>query len=340
MSDALVVGAGQIGTAIADRLLANGWRVTVATRGAAPLLTELAGRVDHVVGDHTTAAGVAAAIGTGRDLVVDTIAFDAADAARLLVHRADVGRYLMISSASVYADGEGRTLDRSGGDGGFPCFDGSVAETQPVVDSGPATYATRKRAMELAMLDAGVAVTVLRPCAVYGRWSRSPREWWFVKRLLDGRIRIPLAFAGESRFQPSAAANIAALAAVVAGLPGQRILNAADADAPSVREIGEAVMAALGRRADLVPVAGGGAGAVGMTPWSVPRAFLISDRESRTLGYAPVVDHAEGTRAACAWLVDSVPLEGWQAVLTGLSAYPNDLFDYAAEDRWFAEAAR
>lgn len=335
MRDALVIGAGQIGTAIADRLLAEGWRVVMATRGAHPLPTELSDRVEHLVADHATAEGVARAIDGGRDLVVDTIAFVDADARRLLTHRDDVGRFLMISSASVYADADGRTLETAG-ERGFPRFDGAVAEAQATVAPGPATYATRKRAMELAMLDSGAPGTILRPCAVYGRWSRSPREWWFVKRLLDGRTRIPLAFGGESRFQTSAAVNIAALAASVAALSGQHILNAADAEALSVEQIGRAIMAAIGREAELVPLTGGGAGAAGMTPWSVPRPFVISDRASRALGYAPCVDYPDGTRAACAWLAESVPLEGWQAMLPGLSAYPSDLFDYAAEDRALA----
>lgn len=335
MGDALVIGAGQIGTAIADRLLAEGWRVAVATRGAHPLPTELAGRIEHLVADHATADGVARAIGGGRDLVVDTIAFDDADARRLLARRDDIGRFLMISSASVYADADGRTLETAG-EHGFPRFDGPVAEAQPTVAPGPATYATRKRAMELAMLDSGAPVSILRPCAVYGRWSRSPREWWFVKRLLDGRSRIPLAFNGESRFQTSAAVNIAALAAIVVALPGQRILNAADAEALSSEQIGRAIMAALGREAELVPLAGGRPGGAGMTPWSVPRPFVLSDRSSRTFGYAPLVDYRHGTRAACAWLARAVPPEGWQTVLPGLSAYQSDLFDYAAEDRALA----
>lgn len=335
MADALVIGAGQIGTAIADRLAADGWSVTVATRGANPLPAELVGRVMHHVFDHGEADALAGAIGAGRDLVVDTIAYDDADARRLLACAGDVGRFVMISSAAVYADAEGRTLDRANGRG-FPRFDGPVAEDHRTVEPGPATYATKKRAMELAMLDAGVSVGILRPCAVHGRWSRSPREWWFVKRLLDGRARIPLAFDGESRFHTSATANIAALAAAVAGTRGQHLLNAVDAEALTVRQIGDAIMVALGRMAELVPLLDGGEGAPGMTPWSVPRPFVLSDRASRTLGYAPVVDYRNGVRAACGWLADTVPLDGWQAKLSGLSAHPNDLFDYAAEDRALA----
>lgn len=339
MSDALVVGAGQIGTAVADRLAAEGWLVTVATRGANPLPDELTGRVAHQIFDHASAEGIATAIGAGRDLVVDTIAFDDADARRWLAHAANVGQFCVISSASVYADDEGRSLDGANGKG-FPRFAGFVIEDQPTVDPGPATYATKKRAMELAMLDAGVPVTILRPCAIHGRWSRSPREWWVVKRLLDGRTRIPLAFAGESRFHTSAVANIAALAAAAVAQPGQRILNAVDPEALSVTEIARAIMAALGREAELVPLTGGGEGAVGMTPWSVPRPFTLSDQAGRALGYAPVVDYAAGSADACRWLAESVPLEGWLAMLPGLKAYPGDLFNYAAEDARLAQVAR
>ena len=37
------------------------------------------------------------------------------------------------------------------------------------------------------------------------------REAWFVKRILDGRRRIPLAYSGESRFHTTATANLAVL---------------------------------------------------------------------------------------------------------------------------------
>jgi nucleoside-diphosphate-sugar epimerase len=110
--------------------------------------------------------------------------------------------------------------------------------TQPTIDPGPTTHSTRKVALERELLDrARVAVTVLRPCAIHGIGPQHPREWWLVKRILDSRKLIPLAYRGSSRFHTGAVANIAALVCTVLEVPGTRVLNIADPTAPSVAEI-------------------------------------------------------------------------------------------------------
>ena len=335
--EALILGAGQIGAAIADRLLADDWRVRVATRGERPLPAMLAGRVAQVVADRGAEGGVSQAIGAGADAVIDTIAYDEDHADQLLRHRGSVGAFVVISSAAVYADADGRSPYGSEGQD-FPMMPVPITEEQPTVAPGPATYASRKRALELRVLDAGVDAIVVRPCAVHGPEARDPREWWFVKRLLDGRPVIPLAYRGESRFQTSATVNIAALVDAALASPRPIVLNAADPDATTIAGIGQAIMAAVGRSAEFVPMPGEPAGAVGATPWSIPHPFVLSDVAARAIGYRPVVDYAEGALAACRWLVDNVPASGWEAVLTGLAKYRYDLFDYAAEDRWLAGA--
>jgi nucleoside-diphosphate-sugar epimerase len=328
MPDALIVGAGQIGAAIAERLLADGWHVRIATRGRHPLPPQLADNVVPLVIDHDLPDGIASAIGQGADAVIDTIAYDEADASRLLASRSSVGAYVVISSASVYADAAGRSLDRSQGRG-FPELPVPVPEAQATVPPGADTYAARKVALERRLLDSGATVAVLRPCAVHGPHARDPREWWFVKRLLDGRPRIPLAFAGASTFHTSATVNIAALVGTVLASPGTHVLNAVDPDAPTAAAIGQAIMRAIGRSAELAPMA-----ELAGTPWSVPRPFVLSDAAARAIGYRPVTGYAGGAVAACRWLADTVPTDGWDKVLTGLAKYPYGLFDYAAENDW------
>ena len=338
MREALILGAGQIGCAVAERLVDEGWRVRVATRGRRSSPPVLVDRVRTVIADRSEPGGVAAAVGGGADAVIDTIAYDDADADQLLAHRGSVGAFVVVSSASVYADDDGRSLDRSQGRG-FPTMPVPIVETQATVPPGPATYASNKRALELRLLDSGATVTVLRPCAVHGREARDPREWYFVKRLLDGRARIPLAYCGESRFHTSGVANIAAVVATALATPGTRVLNAVDPDAPTITDIGIAIMSAIGRRADLVPMEDVAA-TVGMTPWSVPAPFVLSDGAARRLGYTPVADYAVGIASACRWLVEQVSADDWRAVLTGLAKYPYDLFDYDAEDDWLAGLGR
>ena len=58
--------------------------------------------------------------------------------------------------------------------------------------------------MEQHLLDESAAlVTVLRPCAIHGLGSRHPREWWFVKRILDRRPDHTSGVWGTSRFHPA-----------------------------------------------------------------------------------------------------------------------------------------
>ena len=336
MPHALIIGAGQIGRAVAETLLDRGWSATLASRNGG-LPAELARRGATAVSlDRAEPGALARALGTGADLLLDTVAFDAADADQLVELSGDAGRIVAISSASVYRDPAGRTLDKAR-ENGFPDLPERMTEDQPTVDPGPATYSTRKVAMERRLLDGARApVTILRPCAIHGPHSCHPREWWFVKRLLDGRARIPLAHRGESRFHTSATVNIAALVAAVADARGTQVLNAVDPDPLSVREIGRTIIAALGRDAELIPVPDDGPAGVGATPWSIPRAFTFSDAAARTIGYAPVGAYAETAAPACRWLADHAPAD-WRAAFPALAAYPWNLFDYAREDAWLAE---
>ena len=305
------------------------------TRGERAVPTGLSPTIETRIADHADATALARIVGDGADALIDTIAYDRADADRLLTMQDSLGAIVAISSVGVYADSIGRSL----GADDFPHMPVPITEAQPTVPPGPSTYATRKRAMELGLLDgAHVPVTIVRPCAVHGAESRDPREWWFVKRLLDGRARIPLAYRAASRFQTSATVNIAGVVAAALAAPATRVLNAIDPDQPTIGDIGAAIVAAIDRRTDLVPMPGAPVGSVGHTPWSVPLPFVFSDAAARRIGYTPVVDYATGTVAACRWLCDHVPRDDWASVLTGLAKYPYDLFDYAAEDRWLATA--
>src|SRR5665213_180345 len=227
---ALVIGgAGQIGQAVCRRLLADGWSVTAAQKHAGSLPAEIESLgARPITLDREQPGAVARAVGAGVDALIDTAAYDGTHAAQLLAIEGDVGALVVVSSASVYRDGEGRTLDEARRNG-FPDFPGPIGEDQPTVAAGPKTYSTRKVALEGALLQGSRrTVTILRPCAIHGPGSRHPREWFFVRRILDGRRAVPLAWDGESRFHTTATANIAELVAVVLGQPATQVLNVGD----------------------------------------------------------------------------------------------------------------
>ena len=64
-------------------------------------------------------------------------------------------------------------------------------------------------------------MTVLRPSKIHGPGARRPREWVFVKRVLDRRPVVLLARRGSGVDHTTAAANIAALIEVAAAKPGR-----------------------------------------------------------------------------------------------------------------------
>lgn len=331
----IVGGTGQIGLAIADRLLSEGWHVALGSRGNTPAPQQILDKGGELVPfDRSNSGQMSDAIHGGCDLLIDTIAFDAEHAHQLIEVQGDVGQFIAISSASVYCDDQGRTLDEAR-ENGFPELPGFMTEEQSTVEPGPQTYSTRKVAMERELLDkATVPATILRPCAIHGPYSTHPREWWFMKRLLDGRQFIPLAFEGRSVFQTSATSNIAALVSAIVRSRSHGIFNSADPDAPSVLEIGEAVLANCESKALLLPVEDHTyPPAIGATPWSVPKPFMVSEAKGRAIGYRPFGNYRVTVAEACAWLMRQPP-EDWQQRFTQLAMYPYNMFDYAAEDRW------
>jgi len=339
---AVVVGVtGQVGTAVARRLLADGWAVTGLHRGGRPLPPDLAA-VDVVRGSRDDDGSVARAVGSGADVLVDTVAYTSAHARQLLRHAADLGSVVVVSSAAVYADADGAAI----GGPVPPRFPVPVREDQRLVAADDATYGGGKVLLERVLLDARtVPVTSLRAGAVHGAGSSHLREWWFVGRALDGRRAVPLAHRGASRFHPVATANLAELARLAAGWRSSQVLNAADPDCPSVREIGDLVAAALGHDWALLLLPDGrgrgrGVGiGVGVTPWSVPNPVVLDMSAAERLGYRAVTTYAQALPGLVAAAVEEVGERDWRGVFPDLAGYPRDHFDYAAEDALLRELA-
>lgn len=337
----IVGGGGQIGVAIATALLAKGWRVTLASRNAGVAIDALKRRgAAWVRLDRDAVGALDQALPARVDALIDTVAFDATHASQLLAVQGRVGALVVISSSSVYRDSLGRTLDEAR-ECGFPDFPAPIRETQPTVEPGPQTYSTRKMALEQTLLNGSyIPVIILRPGALYGPFSTHPREWWFVKRMLDQRPVIPLAYGGRSRFHTCASANLAALVAAALERPRTGVFNAADSEALDVLRIAEVIARRLGYQGQLLALEIGddqGHAVVGNSPWSIPAPFTLDMDAPKALGYQPVTDYAGGVGDACDWLLAQLG-EDWRMRFPILAAYPWNLFDYDAEDdllgRW------
>jgi len=134
-----------IGRAAVRSLATNGWEVVAVSRsGTLPDgLAELG--VESVSADRADDAQLRAALGAGADVVVDTVAFTREHGEQLNGLAGLVGSLVVISSASVYADDEGRALD---GEGEPPILPVPIPETQRTAEPGDATYSTRKAELE------------------------------------------------------------------------------------------------------------------------------------------------------------------------------------------------
>ncbi|MGO9217949.1 MAG: NAD-dependent epimerase/dehydratase family protein [Streptosporangiaceae bacterium] len=336
-------GTGAIGRATARRLLAAGWSVDVTGRDPArmPLDITAAGG-QFIAADRSEPARVRAVFGNGADLLVDCVCYTARDAAGLLPLARNAASTVMISSKAVYVDAAGRHSNSPV----KPDFGGPVREDQPTVAAGDGDYRTgegypaNKVAAEHVLLDSGAPVTVLRPSKIHGPGSRQPREWIFVKRVLDGRPVLLLAHRGAGVDHPTAAANLAALIELAAGRPGRRILNAADPDAPSALEISRVIARYLGHTWEEVLLDGRdlAAAALGRTPWDRPHPFVLDMTAAARLGYVPAGDYAATVAAEVDWLAAAARGGADADLIPGPDdSYFAPLLDYVAEDRWLAD---
>ncbi|MYY03018.1 MULTISPECIES: NAD-dependent epimerase/dehydratase family protein [unclassified Streptomyces] len=342
---AWVLGAaGQIGRTTVRSLVADGWKVTAASRGGGRD-QEWGEEVRTVALDRDEDSALAAALGPGCDVLVDMVAYGRQHARQLTGLADRIGSAVVVSSGAVYEDGQGRSFDTQAEPDGSPRYPVPIPESQPTVAPGEDTYATRKIRLERDLLAAGgtLPVTLLRAGAVHGPHCRSPRELYFVKRALDGRTRRVLAYEGKSRFHPVHAANVAELIRLAALRPGSRVLNSADPQAPTVAEIGEAVDAVLGRSTETVLIPGAPpAEGVGSTPWSAPHPIVYDmTAAERELGYRPVTGYAESLPETVEWITAQLAGRDWQDAYPAMvRAYGTGLFDYAVEDAWLREHDR
>ncbi|MER5502391.1 MULTISPECIES: NAD-dependent epimerase/dehydratase family protein [unclassified Streptomyces] len=336
---AWVLGAtGQIGRVAVRALVEDGWEVTAASRGGGGD-DRWDDAVRTVALDRNEEGALAAALGDGCDVLVDMVAYGADHAGQLTGLADRIGSAVVISSGAVYEDDRGRSFDTQEEPDGSPCYPVPIPESQRTVEPGDATYGTRKIRLERDLLAAGEAlpVTLLRAGAIHGPYCRTPRELYFVKRLLDGRTRRVLAFDGRSRFHPVHVSNLAELIRLAALRPGSRVLNAGDPQAPTVLEIGTAIDAVLGRSTETVLMAGApGEDFVGVTPWTSAHSIVYDmTAAERELGYRPVTDYVESLPETVEWLAAQLADGDWTEMFPAmLRTYGKKLFDYAPEDAW------
>ncbi|TFD77487.1 NAD-dependent epimerase/dehydratase family protein [Cryobacterium psychrophilum] len=319
----IIGGTGQLGVAAAGRLGRAGWDVTVTYRGDAPADPRGATRsirLDHADSDALFAAA------RGRDLVLDTAAFDAENATQLAGLAGDVGSLVVISTGMLYA----------------PAPDTEpLTEEAPVINESGMSYPAAKVRLEQALLAVrDLPVSILRPGAIHGPHTTELREWFFIKRVFDGRRSVLLADHGGRPLSTSATVNVAELVLLCAEQPGLRVLNAVDEQAHSPAEMARLVFALMQHDAEVHTFAGPPRGGVGASPWDRGQSEVLSMAAAREqLGYRPAVSYVDGLAIDIRWASDAVTAAqergaSWRQVFPYTAARhgERDWFRYAAED--------
>lgn len=334
-------GTGVIGTAVAYRLLTDGWTVDLVGRDSTRMPAELtAAGARFVTADRHDRAQLAAAYSDGADLLVDCLCFTAEHARQLLPFARDAESTVMISSKAVYVDDNGRHSNSDSP----PEFPEPIREDCITLTPGNGDYTTRdgyganKVAAERVLLDSGAPVTVLRPSKVHGVGGQRPREWHFVKRVLDRRKTVLLAGRGLGIDHPTAAVNLAALISTVAANPGRRILNSADPNAPTGREIAATIARHLDHHWTELLLDNEADPELGRHPWDARPPIVLDMTEASNLGYRPVGDYATTVAPQLDWLAASaVTGADGTRQLPGIDQdFFADSFDYSAEDEHIA----
>jgi nucleoside-diphosphate-sugar epimerase len=327
-------GTGQTGRALVPRLRARGWSVVVASRGQRAAREQLDLDAEFVTVDRSDDDALRTALGQGADVLIDFVAFDAAHAEQLLALRDLVAALVVVSSASVYTDADARALDEATGPDDFPHVPIPISERDRTFEPGDSTYSTKKVALERQLVESGrMPVTIVRPGAIHGPGGNLPREWHFVKRALDGRRYALFANRGAGRFHTTSTDNFAALITAAAERPTTQILNCGDPSPPTVLEIGRAIASAMDVDwAELLLPVPAADGELGMTPWSVPRDFVLDMTEAELIGYRAVTTYAEAVPATCRWLVEMTQRGDWRELWPEPAERMAESFDYERED--------
>lgn len=178
--DVLVLGGTQfVGRHIVETLLAAGHRVAVFTRGRTP--DELPDTVERLKGDRDAGtAGLAALAGRTWDACVDVSGYTPRQVrASAEALRESVGRYVFVSTVSVYAEQDRHPVREDD-----PLLPGAAEEVTEVTGQ---TYGPLKVTCERIVEEVyGQRAAILRPQIVAGPFDPTGRYTYWVDRVAAG----------------------------------------------------------------------------------------------------------------------------------------------------------
>ncbi|MGH3763026.1 NAD-dependent epimerase/dehydratase family protein [Actinophytocola sp.] len=324
----VVGGTGPTGYAVVRRLLAGGDRVTILHTGAHEVDFGPGGaEVEHLHTDPSSLADLRTAI-AGRTFDV-AVATSGRLRHVVTVLSGRVGRLVAVTGLPAYT-GWQVPVGRLGFS--LPLREGDPP-TRPLGDlPGDRLSAGVQRGERLvaeAEASGAFEAAILRYTMVYGPYAYVPFEWYFVRRVLDGRRTLALEGDGLMLPQRGYADNLAAAVLLTMSHPDAagRTFNVGDEKVLSVAAIASAVAGALGHSFDVVgvPLSASPCG----NPFALRQNTVFDLGAIRALGYRDVLGVVEATRRGAVWLAEH-PVAPGSAEERSLGAHA---FDYAREDR-------
>ena len=287
----LLGGSGFMGARTARLLAESGHEVWTLTRGSRPVPS-----IAHALhGDRRDPAALAAVLeGRRFDFTVDFCSFDAADVeAVLLVPRAALGRYVLISSGQVYLVTEAPRTPYREEDSAFPLRPEPAEHSR---DHAQWRYGVGKRRAEAAALalraSHGMRATVLRLPIVHGEADPTLRLWAYLERMLDGGpLLLPEGGVSPTRFLYAGDVAEVLRTLLEGEPPSEPVYNLAEPDVVTLREFLERVARAAGVTPRLVSFSAEEAATAGIDPGFSPlsgpwSSVLDPARAERQWGFA------------------------------------------------------
>ncbi|MBM5809285.1 MAG: NAD-dependent epimerase/dehydratase family protein [Cyanobacteria bacterium M_surface_9_m1_291] len=230
----LVMGGTRfVGKPLVAQLLAEGHDLILFTRGNRPAPSA----VEHVVGDRSTAEGLAALEGRRFEVIIDSSGRSLDDSRAVLERTgAPSHRFVYVSSAGVYADSELWPLD----------------EDSP---SDPQSRHAGKLDTEAWLRAQGIPFTSFRPTYIVGPGNYNPVESWFFDRIVHGRP-VPLPGDGSTITQLGHVRDLASAMARCIGVDAaaNRLYNCSGRQGITFRGLVHAAAVAAGRDPESVEI--------------------------------------------------------------------------------------
>ncbi|MHB8464728.1 MAG: NAD-dependent epimerase/dehydratase family protein [Acidimicrobiales bacterium] len=327
----LIGGTGPTGPAVAKGLEQRGFKVTILHSGKHEVLE--VGHLRHLHGD--------AFDGDSLRSLLDGETFDVTLAmyGRLRsiaeVMQGRTGRLLSIGGAPVY---RGFFDPAVHAPPGLPV---PTREDAPLADEGSDGKSYRIGRTEQIVFDWHPTATHFRYPYVYGPRQLAPREWCFVRRILDRRSALILADGGLTLVPYGYVDNLAHAILLAVDQPEAsmgEIFNCGDDEQLTVRQVAEVIAEDLDHEWEILSIPAELAWPARPLVQCYRNTHRVLDcsKLRERLGYRDAVPARDAVRLAARWLVDNPPDRGGYEEMA-----LQDPFDYAAEDRiaaWWRDA--